>query len=255
MHHETHSLLASFTAGPFDASTESLLARTPLLPGAYVQDATHGTKDESSSNTSSAMTIRATPKEVSVENLISPPGVTSSPHPRANHQREPNMQALPSMKIDTAVGIRGAESGMSLNDGKESYFTANTPSTFPSSDNSNFVSSATQTHPHANNAGTTIQIPPLAPDSNLTASPIIPSLPNTKNIRPQTPPPRAAAVTSTSFELQPRVHRFSLVKSGGGWSPFDMIFGSALGTGSKCDLCAKRLGWKPCLECDDCLLT
>lgn len=193
---------------------------------------------------------------------MSPPGLAAPLRPRANHQREPNTHAIPSMTIDTALTVQDSQSGMSLNEGKESYFTANTPSTFPPTDNSNILNPTRNAQPpttsDAVNTATPIQIPPLAPDSNLTASPIIPTLPSvpaTTDIRPQTPPPRAVAVASTSFELQPRVHRFSLVKSGGGWSPFDIIFGSALGTGSKCDLCAKRLGWKPCLECDDCLLT
>ena len=35
-----------------------------------------------------------------------------------------------------------------------------------------------------------------------------------------------------------------------GWSPFDFFFPSGLV--AKCDLCRKRLGWKPVLECDDC---
>ncbi|KAI5117275.1 hypothetical protein M0805_001005 [Coniferiporia weirii] len=34
------------------------------------------------------------------------------------------------------------------------------------------------------------------------------------------------------------------------WSPFGFFFSSALA--AKCDICAKRLGWKPVLECDDC---
>ena len=36
-----------------------------------------------------------------------------------------------------------------------------------------------------------------------------------------------------------------------GWNPFEMFFSSGLLIG-KCDLCNKRLGWKPVLECDDC---
>ncbi|KAG8826154.1 hypothetical protein FRC17_008355 [Serendipita sp. 399] len=42
------------------------------------------------------------------------------------------------------------------------------------------------------------------------------------------------------------------------WSPLDFFFSSGFGFGgsaakaAKCDLCGKRLGWKPCLECDDC---
>jgi LIM domain kinase 1 len=36
-----------------------------------------------------------------------------------------------------------------------------------------------------------------------------------------------------------------------GWSPFDFFFSSGM-LAAKCDLCAKRIGWKPVLECDDC---
>ncbi|KAJ7656676.1 kinase-like domain-containing protein [Mycena rosella] len=72
----------------------------------------------------------------------------------------------------------------------------------------------------------------------------------------------------------PLVHRFSLLKpgakpkksgsngtvsptgSGGngevsGWNPLELFFSSGLLV-AKCDICAKRLGWKPVLECDDC---
>ncbi|KAF7320919.1 TKL/LISK/LISK-DD1 protein kinase [Mycena chlorophos] len=71
----------------------------------------------------------------------------------------------------------------------------------------------------------------------------------------------------------PLVHRFTLIKpgakpkkigskgsvsptsSGGnetsGWNPLDLFFSSGLLV-SKCDICLKRLGWKPILECDDC---
>jgi LIM domain kinase 1 len=36
-----------------------------------------------------------------------------------------------------------------------------------------------------------------------------------------------------------------------GWSPFDFFFASGM-LSSKCDVCNKRIGWKPALECDDC---
>lgn len=73
----------------------------------------------------------------------------------------------------------------------------------------------------------------------------------------------------------PLVHRFSLLKPGAkprktgsngavsptgssgngettaGWNPLDLFFSSGLLV-AKCDICAKRLGWKPVLECDDC---
>lgn len=65
------------------------------------------------------------------------------------------------------------------------------------------------------------------------------------------------------------VHRFTLLKPGvkrssgsalppqrpppgeAGWNPFELIFTSGLLT-AKCDICTKRIGWKPVLECDDC---
>ncbi|KAJ6542629.1 kinase-like domain-containing protein [Mycena capillaripes] len=72
----------------------------------------------------------------------------------------------------------------------------------------------------------------------------------------------------------PLVHRFSLLKPGAkpkksgsngtvsptgssgsgefsGWNPLDLFFSSGLLV-AKCDICTKRLGWKPVLECDDC---
>jgi len=77
--------------------------------------------------------------------------------------------------------------------------------------------------------------------------------------------------------VAPLVHRFTLLKPGKqkrnsgsvsptgygksgspepaaavtGWNPLEMFFSSGLLIG-KCDLCNKRLGWKPVLECDDC---
>ncbi|KAK7689175.1 hypothetical protein QCA50_007866 [Cerrena zonata] len=72
----------------------------------------------------------------------------------------------------------------------------------------------------------------------------------------------------------PLLHRFTLIKPGvkrsslGGsqngsrsppryavtesaWNPLEFLFnGTSLG--AKCDVCVKRLGWKPMLECDDC---
>ena len=76
--------------------------------------------------------------------------------------------------------------------------------------------------------------------------------------------------------VAPFVHRFTLLKPGkqrrnsgttvsptgcgkagspepaaAGWNPLEMFFSSGLFIG-KCDLCNKRLGWKPVLECDDC---
>jgi LIM domain kinase 1 len=76
-----------------------------------------------------------------------------------------------------------------------------------------------------------------------------------------------AATEGGSMHVSPSalVHRFTLIQkrrgassaeagAGGGssvegWSPFDFFFSGGSG---RCDICQKRLGWKPALECDDC---
>lgn len=157
---------------------------------------------------------------------------------RPHHRREPNTNALPS----TTTAAPETPSAVISEHGADSYFTAHMPSTSTPQDSN----PTAQTVP----AATVTQLIDTAPS--------LKPIPKTSPAagRPQTPPtqPPRWPVTSTSFELQPRVHRFSLMK-GGSWSPLEMILGSALGTGTKCDLCFKRLGWKPCLECDDCSLT
>jgi LIM domain kinase 1 len=92
----------------------------------------------------------------------------------------------------------------------------------------------------------------------------------------------AATEGGSTIRTSPRVHRFTLIKPGAkrangngsqsstgringrrngavdpsehqavGWSPLDLLFSSGLLV-AKCDICTKRLGWKPVLECDDC---
>ncbi|GBE87112.1 kinase-like protein [Sparassis latifolia] len=91
----------------------------------------------------------------------------------------------------------------------------------------------------------------------------------------ETAPSIAAATEGGSTVREPAlplVHRFTLLKPGakrmsiggsrnasptrhlpgdGLWNPLDFFFSSTL-LAAKCDVCAKRLGWKPVLECDDC---
>ncbi|KZV99260.1 kinase-like protein [Exidia glandulosa HHB12029] len=67
-----------------------------------------------------------------------------------------------------------------------------------------------------------------------------------------------------------QLHRFTLIRPGrkstasgnstssstpsrSEWNPLEFLFGLGTGTaGAKCDLCSKRLGFRPLLECDDC---
>jgi hypothetical protein len=195
--------------------------------------------EQTASSTSSAMTVRPitqlSEKDRSVEDSVRP-----------HHRREPNTNALPS----TTTAAVEASSAAVNERGAESYFTAHTPSTFAPQDS----------NPAHDTIAETSQLPPALPAATHFPGPALPlglTEPMVQPaLRPQTPPaqPSSQPVAPPNPELPPRVHRFSLMK-GGPWSPLEMIFGSALGTGAKCDLCSKRLGWKPCLECDDCSLT
>lgn len=76
----------------------------------------------------------------------------------------------------------------------------------------------------------------------------------------------AAMKGHSSMSTPPTLHRFTLLRPGtkrtsgsvsptrhadGGWNPLELIFSSGLLV-QKCDICSKRIGWKPILECDDC---
>ncbi|EJD54318.1 kinase-like protein [Auricularia subglabra TFB-10046 SS5] len=85
--------------------------------------------------------------------------------------------------------------------------------------------------------------------------------------------PSIAAATDggSSFLGGAMLHRFTLIRPGrkgsttgststssstptkSEWNPLEFLFGLGTGSaGAKCDLCTKRLGWRPVLECDDC---
>ncbi|KAG6329954.1 hypothetical protein ID866_9137 [Astraeus odoratus] len=80
-----------------------------------------------------------------------------------------------------------------------------------------------------------------------------------------TPSTAAATRGHSSFQGIHMLHRFTLIGPGakrspmtplgrhidGGWNPLELFFPNGL-FGQKCDICFKRLGWKPILECDDC---
>ncbi|KAI6017867.1 kinase-like domain-containing protein [Pisolithus marmoratus] len=88
-----------------------------------------------------------------------------------------------------------------------------------------------------------------------------------------TPSSAAAMRGHSSIQATHTLHRFTLIKSGakrapnnvtpsaggrhhgegggGGWNPLEILFVNGL-LGYKCDICMKRIGWKPILECDDC---
>jgi LIM domain kinase 1 len=78
----------------------------------------------------------------------------------------------------------------------------------------------------------------------------------------------AATAGGSTIRAVPLLHRFSLIRPGArrqnehlrsnasadsvvAWNPLDLFFSSGLLV-AKCDVCTKRFGWKPVLECDDC---
>ncbi|KZP30105.1 kinase-like protein [Athelia psychrophila] len=86
--------------------------------------------------------------------------------------------------------------------------------------------------------------------------------------------PSSALATEggSTIRQAPQLHRFTLLRPGAkrpvggntsagsasppkaaepGWNPLDLFFSSGLLV-AKCDICMKRIGWKPVLECDDC---
>ena len=119
-------------------------------------------------------------------------------------------------------------------------------------------------------------------DPNNTPDPIIPGTtspaegsalagPDSKlsvqtNISYCTAPSSTTAATNghSSVQAVHTLHRFTLIRPGtkrstatpgrcldGGWNPLELFFPNGL-LGQKCDICAKRIGRKPVLECDDC---
>lgn len=143
---------------------------------------------------------------------------------------------------------------------------------------------------HAGNATETVP-PSLSsiltirpcPDPNATSDPITPGATSSTDestatsrdsiLSAQTYRTAQSSVPSTtratkghsSVRSVPMLHRFTLIRPGakrsestsparhldGGWNPLELFFSSALLV-QKCDICAKRIGWKPVLECDDC---
>jgi hypothetical protein len=203
------------------------LAQAPLLSeSGYADTSEHLNADDSTSIASSTQTVRPSP--------------TKPTETRAHHQREPNTAPTPSSGFASEA----------------SYFTATTPSQFLSE-------------------GSELETMPQGPAPNEESATATTHETDTDHadFAPVTPPTALTSDESPQFAaLPPRLHRFSLVKSGaakkqssvsvfgarappiivGGWSPLDLFFGSGWGLGARCDLCSKRLGWKPVLECDDC---
>jgi LIM domain kinase 1 len=76
---------------------------------------------------------------------------------------------------------------------------------------------------------------------------------------PSSSPDTAASSTASPVSKNPDGPNPALSSSNGAiapiptplWSPFDFFFSTGLLV-ARCDLCSKRLGWKPVLECDDC---
>lgn len=120
--------------------------------------------------------------------------------------------------------------------------------------------------------------PPTPPDSSVQAEPThsVLSVQTNRTFRTaHTSSPSSAAATRGHSSIQAihTLHRFTLIKpgakrapnnvasspggrhgegGGGGWNPLEIFFVNGGLLGYKCDICVKRIGWKPILECDDC---
>ncbi|TFK20451.1 TKL/LISK/LISK-DD1 protein kinase [Coprinopsis marcescibilis] len=101
----------------------------------------------------------------------------------------------------------------------DSYRTANTGSVVSSTYATEGGSTIRSLHPHVN----------------------VPAVHRFTLLKPGAKPKRAAANGATT---QSHVEPFV-------WNPLEIFFSSGLLI-SKCDLCLKRIGWKPFFECDDC---
>ncbi|EIN05846.1 kinase-like protein [Punctularia strigosozonata HHB-11173 SS5] len=158
-----------------------------------------------------------------------------------------------------------------------------------SSSYSDYSTTVIRGHPHQNGSSAappalssilTVRQPPsphaaaAAPSEAPPSSSSIMTIQSYQTARSTIPSIAGATEGGSTIRMSPStlVHRFTLIKPGGkrpggssspptrgkdgsdrevGWSPFDFFFSSGL-LAAKCDLCTKRIGWKPCLECDDC---
>lgn len=232
------SSLNETTQPDLSASVESIISHAPLLPAPVPTSDSAISSSHYSSEGSSVMTVR--------------PETQPASENRPHHQREPNAVPTPQSSLDDKV----------------SYFTADAQSQLlPQSDQMDVDTTPGPASIPISNDNPAALIPdPIG--NQFTASP---------NFVISSPAPVDVPLTSETPQspgISPHLHRFSLVKSGkrsdgisalgaktnavvaeqghSMWSPLDLIFGSGWGICGKCDLCAKRLGWKPVLECDDC---
>jgi len=180
---------------------------------------------------SSILTIRASPSPN--PNETRDPVLPGSGHsaPDANHTNAPSSTSTIMAEHPANGDLLGTSSIMSI-DSLDSYHTAAGPSVM------SVVSSALATE-----GGSTIR--------SLNGNHLpIPMVHRFTLLKPGAKP-RRSSNSGTSSPTN------AANGSGSGgvetttWNPFDLFFASGLLV-AKCDICLKRLGWKPVLECDDC---
>ncbi|KAI6006208.1 kinase-like domain-containing protein [Pisolithus orientalis] len=176
----------------------------------------------------------------------------------------------------------GATNGDSENSVQPLLNTSSSYTDLPKSDGTNLVhtitpslSSVLTIKPMQDPNATPDPLPPDITSSSPPDSSVIPLEPTHSTHSIQTNYTYRTAHTSTpsiavatrghsSIQAIHTLHRFTLIKpgakrapnatsspGGGGWNPLEILFGNGL-LGYKCDICMKRIGWKPILECDDC---
>ncbi|KAI5993973.1 kinase-like domain-containing protein [Pisolithus albus] len=132
-----------------------------------------------------------------------------------------------------------------------------------------FIPSCPPYHPNATPDPIPLSITPSTPpESSVQAEPTVSVQTNHSFRTAHASTPSSAAATKGHPPIRAihTLHRFTLIKpgakrapgrrhgegEGGGWIPLDIFFVNGGLLGYKCDVCAKRIGWKPVLECDDC---
>ncbi|KDR74107.1 hypothetical protein GALMADRAFT_227805 [Galerina marginata CBS 339.88] len=228
--------------------SDSSLSKEPLLNrgdstgsdySTTVIKSQHSTMTPIPPSLSSILTIRPSPDPNSSPTPILPGTPPSaSPSPSASLQGMSTIRNHPGAA--DYIDPLGPGSIMSIAS-LDSYHTAIAPSSFASSySHSQAHSRSAISTAYATEGGSTIR--------SLHGNYVAPLVHRFTLLKPGAKQKRSSGSVSPNHNGSPEG---SGGGGGNGWNPLEILFSSGLLVG-KCDLCAKRIGWKPVLECDDC---
>ncbi|PVG00679.1 kinase-like protein [Serendipita vermifera] len=225
-------------------TTESTLSQEPLLKESsgslvYTDYSTSVVRKAGGAppSLSSILTVRP--------NNPTPNVASGAGHEQADQQKPISQSDIKSLTTDSRVSI-------------QSYHTANDAS-------SSFITNPYASHVNKPQYSTSTigtlgaaSIAAATEGGSTVRSEIIGGLHRFTLIKPGSTSSKSAFPGNNKSNGKMHVSGRPSFSSGSGWSPLDFFFSSGFGFGgsggkvAKCDLCGKRLGWKPCLECDDC---